>query len=255
MQKPNSLSHHIQTNEELAIVTAVETSVLVGQLKDLTPLLQIVGKWRLYVGLPKDDVSHELTIATDFIREQFGFLTLQEIELAYKLSVVRKLENCDFFGYFAPIYIGKVLSAYLYYRKMTLAESIRRKEEHEYAEMQKKNTPTPKEEMELTKDIFKSFYEQYKKEGVISDVFNLCYKHLRQHSSFSPDKKMVDDAMEYAKFRVSQMDKELFRDIIKSPDNEIKRWARNYCVQKYFDNIDINLLLDSIKEEQFIKNN
>jgi hypothetical protein len=251
LQKQSSLLSHTQTKEEYDLVKCIQGSVRIEDLKDITDLLKVVSKWRLYVGLPKDDVSHELSIATDFIKKEYDHLTLEEIELAFHLSVTRRLDDVDFFGYFSPLYIGKVLNAFLYYRKKTLADAIRRKEKADYDDLERKSKPTPKEEVELTRDIFQLFYNQYKAEGEITDVFNLCYKYLRKVSFLNPDKQTIEDAMQYGREKIKKQDKGLFREVVKSADTEIQKFARNYCVQKYFDEIDINVLLNNIKEEHF----
>jgi 2-isopropylmalate synthase len=61
-------------------------------------LLGVVAKWRMYIGLPKTDVSEELMINVDFINKNYPFLTLGEIELAINLSVTRKLEDVEFYA-------------------------------------------------------------------------------------------------------------------------------------------------------------
>jgi hypothetical protein len=89
--KRNSLLEHIQNNEELEIVKAIENSLQVARLESMDTLLGVVAKWRMYIGLPKTDVSEELMINVDFINKNYPFLTLGEIELAINLSVTRKL--------------------------------------------------------------------------------------------------------------------------------------------------------------------
>ena len=89
--KRNSLLEHIQNNEELEIVKSIENSLQVAKLESMDTLLGVVAKWRMYIGLPKTDVSEELMINVDFINKNYPFLTLGEIELAINLSVTRKL--------------------------------------------------------------------------------------------------------------------------------------------------------------------
>jgi hypothetical protein len=154
----------------------------------------VVSKWRLYIGLPKEDVTEELAIVTDFISKNYNFLTLGEIELAYNLSVIRVLDDTEFYGSFSPLYVGKVLSSYLYYRKMTLADAIRRKEKYEMEQQEISNRPTPEEEAQLTKEILKDFYRKSQETGEVNDPFNICYNFLRKYHFMKVSK---DDIEEY----------------------------------------------------------
>lgn len=249
----HSLLHFVQTNEEVKIVDAIEKSIQIANLKDSTPLLQVVAKWRLYIGLPKDDVSEELSIVRDFIHENFPHLTIKEIELAYNLSVLRKLDDCEFYGYFSPLYVGKVLDSYLYYRKRNMADLIRRKEKYNYLLLEEKNKPKPEEEAELTKSIFVDFYKQHKEGLEITDVFNICWNFLRKQKMINPQKTELDEALAFAKTKIQKQENDFYKYTTLGIDkeSESKRYARNYCVQKYFDRVDINELLNKIKPELF----
>ena len=124
-----SLLDYITSEEENAIVIAIEGFKQIAKAEDNKNLLiDLVVKWRMYIGIPKADVAEELVLVAAFIYENYGFLTVPEIELAIKLSVRRKLKDTEFHGYFSPMYVGKVLDSYLYYRKMTMADAIRRRE-------------------------------------------------------------------------------------------------------------------------------
>ena len=90
----------IKSPEEYAIVTAVQKSVLVRNLEDTTALTKVVAKWRAYLGIPKEGADpEELAIVIMFITEHWDILTLAEIELAFTLSINRKLDDCEFFGF------------------------------------------------------------------------------------------------------------------------------------------------------------
>ena len=255
VSQKRSLLHFVQTNEEVKIVESVEKSVQVGYLKkeEISTLLQVVYKWRMYVGLPKEDNPEELAIVRDFIYENFGHLTLKEIELAYTLSVMRKLEDCEFFGFFSPLYVGKVLDSYLYYRKRTMADVIRRKEKFNFLELEEKNKPKPEEEAKLTQEVFLDFYNQHKEGKEITDVFNICWNFLRKHKWINPTRPEYDEAFEFAKAQSKKRELDFF-DYNKfglDKENEIKKIARNYCVQRYFEKTDINLLLKNITPQLF----
>lgn len=244
----------VRTVEEKAIVQSVQGSPIIGNLKDITPLLGVVSKWRLYIGLPKEDVTEELAIVTEFIHKNFGHLTLAEIELAYNLSVMRKLDDTEFYGSFSPLYVGKVLSSYLYYRKITLAEAIRMKEKFEMEQEELRNRPTPEEEAKLTKEILQDFYRKSQEVGEVADPFNICYNFLRKYKFLKVGQEDIDEAMEYGnRAYLTDVQKDGFlSNLEKNKEVEIKRYARNYLVKRYFDKIDIEILLSKVTPELFL---
>ena len=252
--KPNNLLNFIETPEEYAIAISVQQSVAVKDLKEATPLVKLVGKWRAYVGLPKEDVTQELAIVVQYIRESWGMLTLQEIELAINLSISRKIDDCEFYGFFSPMYVGKVLGSYMYYRKITMADAIRRKEKFEQTEAEKNNKPTPEQEAQVTQELVLGFYKEYKKKGQISDPFNLTYTFLRKHKWLKVSEQDIKESMGWAenKYELQKGQKDvLVGAITDDKDLEIKRHARNYLVAKYFGNVDIDVVINNIKPELF----
>ena len=189
----------ISNNEELALVKCVEDSILIGNLSDLNPLVNVVAKWRMYIGLPKEDISEELSIVADFLFKQYQFLTIAEIELAYTLSVTNKLKDVEFYGSFSPLYVGKVLDSFLYYRKLTLADTIRRKQQYDNEMKEIENRPTPNKQCNDLKGLVKDMYEENKKNGQIIDPFNICYNFFRKTKMIIVKKDEIELAMDYGK--------------------------------------------------------
>jgi hypothetical protein len=247
------LQAYIQSNEELAIVECVEGSRQIAKIENKEEIINTVVKWRMYIGIPKTDVTEELLMVSSFIAENYGFLTLAEIELAIKLSVLRKIEG-DFYGYFSPMYVAKVLDSYLHYRKMTMADAIRRKEKADMEEKERANRPSPENQAENTRKIFREYYSAWKETGEIRDVFSICYNFLRKHKMLEVSQSMITEAQEYGKKKVMEAkQKKALTDRIDSNyyEAEEKSWARTYCVQKYFETVDIDVLANNIKPELF----
>ncbi len=241
-----------KTNEESALVKCVENSILIGSLKDLNPLVNVVAKWRMYIGLPKEDISEELSLIADFLQKQYQFLTLAEIELAYTLSVTNKLKDVEFYGSFSPLYVGKVLDSFLYYRKLTLADTIRRKQQYDNEIKEMENRPTPAKQCNDLKGTIKDMYEEYKEKGELRDPFNICYNFFRRTKMLIVKKDEIDLAMDYGKKKYLSKERGLFDKTTDSTkESEIQRHARNWCVQNYFDNVGISIILNNIKVEHF----
>lgn len=222
---------------------------MIGKLQDWGELLKIVSKWRLYIGIPKKEVDAELSVATEFIGNTYPHLTLSEIELAFNLSISRKLEDVEFFGYFSPLYIGKVLDSYLYWRKMNMADAIRKREKFLQQEAEIRNRPTPEQQCEDTKEIVAEFYKKWQETGEINDPLNICYNLFRKSKMMKLTQTDIDEAMAMAKTVTKKPNP--FERAIVSEEFEIKRHARNFCVKKFFENVDIVVILNNIKPEFF----
>lgn len=220
----------------------------------------------MYTGISNSDEQQkntiELALVRDFIIDNYGFLTIDEVELAYTLAITQKLSDCDYYGNFSPLYVGKVLNSYLYYRKIQLADVIRKKEKSDLLQQEVKNKPTPEEEANLTKEIFLDFYNQNKEKNKIDDVFNICWNFIRKqlkngNNDFlnkwtNPQKKEYDEAMNYAVEEIRNKEtniKNYFKSTNK--DEEIKKIARNYCISKYLESVNIDELINKIKPSLF----
>jgi hypothetical protein len=58
--------------------------------------------------------------------------------------------------------------------------------------------------------------------------------------------------MAYGKEKTKQKKMNIFQKVLKDSDEfEIKIHARNYVVKKYFENVDIDVLINNIKPEHF----
>lgn len=217
-------------------------------------LSKVVAKWRAFLGIPKEGVDpEELAFVIMYIQQYWSVLTLAEIELAFTLSINRKLDDCDFFGHFSPNYVAQVLSSYMHYRKMTLADALRRQEKFNLEEAAKKSKPTPEQERDITRELFKNFHNEVIKNGSINDPFNLAYNFLRANKWMKVSETDIKESMEYAnqKYQEDRRKESLLRQVIDNQEVEKKRHARNYLVAKYLRNVDINVLLDNIKTELF----
>ena len=106
----------------------------------------------------------------------------------------------------------------------------------------------------MTKEIFLDFYNQNKEKNKIDDVFNICWNFIRKqlkngNNDFlnkwtNPQKKEYDEAMNYAVEEIRNKEtniKNYFKSTNK--DEEIKKIARNYCISKYLESVNIDELI------------
>jgi hypothetical protein len=253
LQKPKPFLEYTKTKEEHDIALCLQNSVMIGRLQDPNELLKVITEWRIYIGVPKsEDLAEEFTILAKFLHENYAFLTIDEIRLAYTLSVTRKLKEVEFYGYFSPMYVGKVLDSYLYYRKITMADALREREKHQQELKEQANRPTPEQMAKDMKELIKGFYAEWKENGEIKDVFSISYNFLRKHNMLIVKKEEIDEAMAYGLKMARSKEKKVFEKV--NPEDEkleTQRYARNWCVHKYFETINIDVLLNNINSELF----
>jgi hypothetical protein len=227
---------------------------MIGRLKDPNELLRVITEWRIYIGVPKaEDLGEEFSVLAKFLHDNYSFLTIDEIRLAYTLSVTRKLKDVEFYGYFSPMYVGKVLDSYLYYRKITMADALREKEKHEQELKELANRPTPQQQADNMKQLLKEYYEEWKEKGEIRDGFSIAYNFLRKHKMMTITQDNIDEALAYGLKKARSKEKKHWLDKVTPEDEkaESQRYARNWCVQNFFKNINIDILLNNINSELF----
>jgi len=249
-----SLTEFVITEDEMQLVKTVEGCTRISEMGNEVKRGEVgtvAGIWRTFIGIPKTDITEELLIAMQFIEEHFSFLTIEDIKLAISMSVLRKLKDTEFSGYFSPMYIAKVLNAYVHHKNMTLASPRRRRQQDEQEEIEKRNKPTPIQQANNYRNMMQDFYEEWQRTGEIRDTFNLSYNFLRKNMILDINKELLENAQEFGKKKVAELKTKAFDNISFNFGLEEKRWARNYCVCKFFETVDIKVLCNNIKPEQF----
>jgi len=263
-KQSNSLDKYAQSQEEynFSVVIATPPIAIMCEVEKnyVNKLIDVLTKWRWMSGTnsynqEEDEIGQELALISKFILSNYSTISLDEISLAIDLSLTDKL-NVDVrtFNTFSPMYVSRILNAYLEYKRRMYNEIMERKNKVDSREEMEKKV-SPKEKMDSMVELIEYFYEQYKSEGTINDYFNTLYNYLRRTKKLNPSKEVVNEAMEYGKSMATEhinsfFGKGLF-DEKPNKDNIGKRFARNYCVQKYFDGIDIKEVISSIDIKEF----
>ena len=254
----NLIGDWIKTKQQYDVVVNHTGS---SQLKKATnnmmnDLVTILGLWKFSVGNNTETSTDEYRYMALFIKDNFSEFTLEEIRSAMNMSINGTFEN-KYFGSFSPIYVSSVLNAYREYRASILRKVEEDAEAHRRAE-QKRLMATPEYRCNQMKQFIYEQYETYKKEGEIFDHFNLIYTFLRNINQLDVPKSIVDEAVEYGKKRSSQekSNKNNLKSLIESTNsNDIeentKKFARNYVIQKHFEKVSIKDILNSIKIDHF----
>ena len=78
---------------------------------DLKPLIELVGKWRYFIGIKEELSKEELFMNINFIRENFNELNLVDIDQAINLSIKGEFDiDIEHYQSFTPLYISKILT-------------------------------------------------------------------------------------------------------------------------------------------------
>lgn len=260
-EQSNSLLNYARTKDEYQLVLAMEKPNL--QLMDGTEsmpkLIDVLAKWRWMSGVSsnnqsEEDIAKELVLIADFVFRNYPKLSIEEISLSIDLSLTNTFDiDVNAYNSFSPMYVSRILNAYLEYKR-GLYNTISAKKDLEESRKYLEKKPTPLEKMNSMVELIKYFYDEYKSIGEVKDHFNAIYHFLKRTNRISLSKEIIDEALKYGKER-SANHVSTHWDMFdrNKPDGEdiVKRFARNYCVQKIFDTIDIEDFCSKIKLEEF----
>jgi hypothetical protein len=211
---------------------------------ELAPLIDVIGKWRFYLGIKEEPSKQEMIINTNFVRENFGALRIGDIHEAINLSVAGKLD-CDNEAYnnFSPLYIGRILNAYNEYRNQIIGQV---KRQISIQESKKASELTQDEKNELWRTSFISAWNIVKSGGFFEDYGHSWYDYIKKNKLVTNSKELTENALEYAKKRVSEEkpNAKSLRDFVNEVHtprvNEVEmknRYARFYVVNYWLQNI------------------
>jgi hypothetical protein len=227
---------------------------------NIDALIDVLAKWRWMSGIntynqDENEVAKELVLLSQFIINNYSDINLDEISLAIDLSLTNKLDvDVRTFNTFSPMYVSRILNAYKEYKKPIIKDVLERKEKA-IKDKELEKVLTPEEKMESMIDLIKYFYEQNKTEGYINDHFTTLYNYFRKTNKLKGVPNLVNEAKEYGKNKAQEHINDYFADFISNdkPNVELlqKRFARNYCVQWFFNNNDINIILAMVTINDF----
>jgi len=204
----------------------------------------------------ENEVAMELAMISNFIQNNYSYLTPQELNTAIELSLTDKL-NIDVKTYnsFSPMYISRILNAYIDYRKLVFNQVNERKNK-EILQIELDSPVTAEFKMSEMIELIRYIHQQYIETGKVNDVFNVLYNYFKRTNRIVLDKLIIAEAMAYGKKQMEIHLNETYGLNLKSretPDTDLitKRFARNYCVDKYFQGLNLEILISSIKLNEF----
>jgi|TARA_B110000208_G_C11772448_1_gene430780 hypothetical protein len=219
---------------------------------DLKPLIDLVGKWRYYIGIKEELSQEELFMNLNFIRENFSELNLVDINQAIDLSIKGDLDvEVEHYQSFTPLYISRILKSYKEYRNKVIF-AIREKV-NKIESVPKELTLN--EKVDITKTSLKSMYSN-REDKRFYDYGGVTYDFIKRNNLLVFSKALVEEAMNFGKKNsIKEIRKSTYADVIQKSNKNynnakekresiIRNSARNYVVQKW---------LNSFTEETFNK--
>ena len=219
---------------------------------DLKPLIDLVGKWRYYIGIKEELSQEELFMNLNFIRENFSELNLVDINQAIDLSIKGDLDvEVEHYQSFTPLYISRILKSYKEYRNKVIF-AIREKV-NKIESVPKELTLN--EKVDITKTSLKSMFSN-REDKRFYDYGGVTYDFIKRNNLLVFSKALVEEAMNFGKKNsIKEIRKSTYADVIQKSNKNynnakekresiIRNSARNYVVQKW---------LNSFTEETFNK--
>lgn len=260
--KHQNISQWAVTESEKALIDVIYSDKPVSQMTkpEMASVVKLIGRWRYSIGLSKECSPEDLVAMSLFIQENYGFLSVPEIDHAIKLSITGKLgldnEEVNPFNNFSFLYVGKILNAYLDYKKSIFKQITVRKEEYSKKELPVAEKPSPAEMAESMKDIVKGEYEKWKSNGEITDVFNIVYGYLEKVGKAVMPKEVGEQIMAEARKKAVLKNEKIYDRISftsgMSEESLYVMYGKNLCTQYFFSKLEsIEEFLITIIPEHF----
>ena len=251
---------HCQTQNEVEVVNAFYSiSVYQSETDYTNQLIDLLARWRWMSGInsanqDEDDMAKELILMASFFKKNYHKLTLEEVSLAIDLSLTNKLDvDVRTFNSFSPMYISKILNAYIDYRNGIVFDLKSKSDRLKEKELVEKKS-TPQEKMDGVIDLIKYLYDKYKEDGVVDDYFGTLYSFMKRINKMNPSEATIQEAKEYGKEMARNKNNNLLDNLkLENSNSEYaeKRYERNYYIQKYFKTFGIDNLISSINISHF----
>ena len=213
---------------------------------ELKPLIDLVGKWRYYIGIKEELSQEELFMNVTFIRENFSELNLVDIDQAINLSLRGDLNvDVEHYQSFTPLYISKILNAYKEYRGKIICSIRERIEKLENVPKE----PTLEERIELAKTSLQSMYNS-RADKRFYDYGGVTYDFIKRNELLPLSKSLVNEAMKYGKKEQLKTGRNsAYKDALlggnknlndarEKKEATIRSYARTYVVKKWLNTFD-----------------
>ena len=250
------------TSKEISIYNAYLTDKKLKDFsskEDLMLMNSLIVRWATYVGVDTPEAS-QLNMLSNFIKEHFPSFNAYDIKECIGMLASQSLEtDAEHYGKISPIYVSKVLKAYQEHKNDVVFKVRGSIEKLKEAEVK----PMPNEERIAN---FKKLLTIAKKENeqglAYIDAGDSIYNFIKYNKLFPLTKELIDEAMDYGnKHYIEQRKKKVTETVIKNQnvkrvsdmqfekEDIVRKYAREYVVNKFLLQLDLNELLQKINIE------
>lgn len=217
--------------------------------EDMTRLIAVVTKWRIMLGLSKDMTEDELKINCKFIKDSYPKGTIKDVEMAINMSLRGSLDvNPEPYGSFAPLYISRILNAYMAYSEQVINKmlEIKRREERRLANEPKKQSY--EERIVSRRDYIIWWGTKVQHSNTyLADFDSIMWNFLTRNNLIKSDSALLADASEFADNEIVKENMDVsFKKIFdkmsladKQEDTKKRRemYGRYFMMKKFFQQI------------------
>lgn len=228
--------------------------------KELALMTALLVKWCNYLGIEPPE-ANELNTTCNFIKEHFENFNSQDLDNAIMMIVTSSLDtDAEHYGKLSIIYVHKCLKAYMVYKGSVL---IKIRQQIEKLESQKKTTISPEERIKnLKKMIWYAHNDVVNEEKIYLDFGDALYNFVKANKLIKMTESLIADAMEYGEKSLKDEIKKIVTEaVIKhhhfksatdmsfEKEDKIKKYARQFVINKWLKELDVEDLLKKITPE------
>lgn len=228
--------------------------------KELALMTALLVKWCNYLGIEPPE-ANELNTTCNFIKEHFENFNSQDLDNAIMMVVTSSLDtDAEHYGKLSIIYVHKCLKAYMVYKGSVL---IKIRQQIEKLESQKKTTISPEERINnFKKMIWYAYNDVVNEEKIYLDFGDALYNFVKANKLIKMTESLIADAMEYGEKSLKDEIKKIVTEaVIKhhhfksatdmsfEKEDKIKKYARQFVINKWLKELDVEDLLKKITPE------
>lgn len=258
-QKVNSLIKYVKNEDEKQIVQALD-DVKIKEItrEDADRLIEVVGKWGFYMGSSARLSSDDILLLCKFLKDNYNFLTINEINLAISLNLKGALGKIEYYGNLSPLYMSQVLNSFLEYRKENLQPLLERKDRDDVK-------PTPQlnkgELVKMTQDALRLEYSKFIKGEVVDDLFSIVYTYLDKNNKLNLSDDSKRKAFAFAQKMLSNENTrqaknlgDLIRNAVQKDDTiRFEKYFQNGILMDFFSKIEsVDDLVNSVNINEIL---
>jgi uncharacterized protein (DUF433 family) len=250
------------TSKEISIYNAYLTDKRLKDFsskEDLMLMNSLIVRWATYVGIDTPEAS-QLNMLSNFIKENFPSFNALDIKECIGMLASQSLEtDAEHYGKISPIYVSKVLKAYQEHKNDVIFKIRNNLDKIKEAEVK----PMPNEERIANFKKLLTIAKGENTQGLTYiDAGDSIYNFVKYNKLFALTKELIAEAMEYGnKHYLEQRKKKVTETVIKNQnfkrvsdmqfekEDIVKKYAREYVVNKFLLQLDLNELLQKINIE------